>query len=125
APPHSASTLAAASRALVFLGLGSFGALFPLVLAGAAGSGGASAGIAASDWAGAGAGDSAAGASGAGGSAASSGVSAGTVAGGCSGSGAGGWAWTSAGLAPFLGLAALVGCLGDFGLAMVGSPRCG
>src|SRR5437762_1792184 len=38
ASPDSASTLAAASRALVFLGLGSLGALFPLVLPGAAGS---------------------------------------------------------------------------------------
>ena len=40
ASPDSASTLAAASRALVFLALGSFAAFLFLVLAGAAGSGG-------------------------------------------------------------------------------------
>src|SRR5258708_6466326 len=105
ASPDSASTLAAASRALVFLGLGSFGALVPLVLVGAAGSGTGSPEVAASGWADVGAGGSPADASGVGGIAASGGASAATGACACSGSGAGDWASAaSAGLAPFLGL---------------------
>src|SRR5437762_2106670 len=45
ASPDSASTLAAASRALAFLGLACVGGFFVLVLAGAAGSGATSAGL--------------------------------------------------------------------------------
>src|SRR5437867_2604788 len=148
ASPDSASTLAAASRALVFLGLGSFAAFLALVWAGAAASGAAASGAAASGAADsgaadsgatstdlvtsagvdAGAGGSAVGCSGRGGAAASGGVSIATGDSGGTGGSVAAGTWTSgasAGLRPFLCLAALPCGLGDCFLAMVGSPRCG
>src|SRR5438093_2333330 len=142
ASPDSASTLAAASRALVFLGLGSFAAFLALVWAGAAASGAAASGAADSGAADsgatstdvvtsagvdAGAGGSAVGCSGRGGAAASGGVSIATGDSGGTGGSVAAGTWTSgasAGLRPFLCLVALPCGLGDCFLAMVGSPRC-
>src|SRR5438105_3361994 len=116
AAPDSDSTLAAASRALAFLGLASFGAF--LVLAGGADSGPASAGLVGSGAMSAAAGSAAAG-SGAGGTIASAGGSLATAASGWAGGSVGagtGISGASAGLMPFFGLAALLGCLRDFDL---------
>src|SRR5207245_392891 len=138
ASPDSASTLAAASRALLCLGLASFAAFLALVWAGAAASGAAASGAAdsgatstdvvTSAGVDAGAGGSAVGCSGVGGAAASGGVSIATGDSGGTGGSVAAGTWTSgasAGLRPFLCLAALPCGLGDCFLAMVGSPHCG
>ena len=95
---------------------------------GAADSGATSTDVVTSAGVDAGAGGSAVGCSGVGGAAASGGVSIATGDSGGSGGSVAAGTWTSgasAGLRPFLCLAALPCGLGDCLLAMVGSPRCG
>src|SRR5438876_189474 len=128
ASPDSASTLAAASRALVFLGLGSFGAFLALVFAGAAASGATGSGVTSSGTVASAGVDSGSGCSGVGGAAASRGVSPVASDSGWTGGSVAAGAWTSgasAGLRPFFCVPPLLCGLGDCLLVMVGSPRCG
>src|SRR5438552_12439260 len=115
ASPVSASTLAAASRALAFLGFGSFGPVLGLAWAGAAASDSALTELVGSGAISAAAGSAAA-SSGAGGTAAAGGGSLATGVSGWNCGSVGADTWTSgasASFAAFLVLAAWLGCLWD------------